>query len=380
MTNLPRYTQSQKYADGTRFYRFNPPQKYIELGLVQRESLGSMSKPAFARAKELNNIISEHQEMERQARQNIPRTLYQVVAVYYQSYYYIKLKHKTQLQYKQFIDTALSTCINNYQLSKVDIKNISAVMANRAYQEWLTRGVHMANHICSAMSMVYNYAINTGYCEVNPFSRIKKETPQQRKIVWTKENITKFLDVAYSDFEYRNVGLIFQMTYEWCQRLGDIRMLTWDSINFDNQTLSIEQSKRRAEVHLPIEDDLFDMLSQQHKDFGFQEYVAPYYKPKNGVYVPYDMELLSKVGRRLMNMAGLPDTLRMMDLRRTGTTEMLSAGVGLGQVMAVTGHSHPQSVKPYMKNTLSSANYALTQRKNHDKSITSAEKESDIHV
>jgi integrase len=77
-----------------------------------------------------------------------------------------------------------------------------------------------------------------------------------------------------------------------------------------------------------------------------------------------------------MQQAGLPDELRLSDLRRTGTTEMVEAGVGIGQIMSVTGHANPSSVKPYMKNTLTSANYALTERNNHVKSITSAAKES----
>jgi integrase len=81
-----------------------------------------------------------------------------------------------------------------------------------------------------------------------------------------------------------------------------------------------------------------------------------------------------------MDEADLPKELRLSDLRRTGTTEMVDAGVGIAQIMSVTGHSNPQSVKPYLKNTLSSADYALTQRKKHDISITSAAKESDnIH-
>ena len=77
-----------------------------------------------------------------------------------------------------------------------------------------------------------------------------------------------------------------------------------------------------------------------------------------------------------MKSAGLSDELRLSDLRRTGTTEMVDAGVGIGQIMAVTGHSNPSSVKPYMKNTLTSANFALTERKNHAKSISTADKES----
>ena len=66
-----------------------------------------------------------------------------------------------------------------------------------------------------------------------------------------------------------------------------------------------------------------------------------------------------------MDMANLPSELRMMDLRRTGTTEMVEAGVSMGQIMSVTGHANPQSVKPYMKNTYDSANNALTLRKNY---------------
>jgi integrase len=79
-----------------------------------------------------------------------------------------------------------------------------------------------------------------------------------------------------------------------------------------------------------------------------------------------------------MNDAGLPPELRLSDLRRTGTTEMVEAGVGMAQIMSVTGHANPSSVKPYLKNTLKSANSALTARKIHGTSITSAAKESDI--
>jgi hypothetical protein len=47
---------------------------------------------------------------------------------------------------------------------------------------------------------------------------------------------------------------------------------------------------------------------------------------------------------------------------------MVEAGVTMGQIMAVTGHASPNSVKPYMKNTYTSAENALTARKNHVKS------------
>ena len=158
------------------------------------------------------------------------------------------------------------------------------------------------------------------------------------------------------------------MAYEWCQRIGDMRLLKWNSFDFDSQKLHLEQSKKRAEVFLPISDNLFEMLQQQKEEFGFQEYVAPRVKPIGGVYEPYGLTYLSKMGRKAINMANLPSELRLMDIRRTGTTEMVEAGVPMGQIMSVTGHTNPQSVKPYMKNTFESANNALTTRNMYGKS------------
>jgi integrase len=156
-----------------------------------------------------------------------------------------------------------------------------------------------------------------------------------------------------------------------------MRMLTWDNVNLVDQTAHIEQSKRRAEVFLPISDELHAMLVQQNEDFGFQEYVAPRPRPIHGVYQPYSLTKLPLYAREIMDEAGLPKELRLSDLRRTGTTEMVDAGVGIGQIMSVTGHANAQSVTPYLKNTLTSADYALTQRKNHGTSTASAAKESD---
>jgi integrase len=217
------------------------------------------------------------------------------------------------------------------------------------------------------------------HAEQNPFGKIKRKQQTQRKVVWSHGEVNKFLDVAYSDFEYRNLGLIVHMAYEWCQRLGDMRNLTWDCLDLKNQQLSLEQSKRRAEVFLPISDNLNAMLLEQKADFGFQQWVAPHPKPRSGKFEPYAMERLSKVGRKVMRLAKLSEELRLMDIRRTGVTQMVDKGVPLPQIMAVTGHTHVSSVRPYMKHTYDSANNALTQRDTYVQSSVTSNIESDIH-
>jgi len=302
-----------------------------------------------------------------------------LVEDYYSSYDYRQLRDETKKQYQYFLSVMLDTVVDEKPLSSYNLDAVTSRFAKESYNQWCEKGIHMANHVMSVTRVVFNHGLRMELCSMNPFSLVRKRTAERRKTVWSREDLQKFLDAAYSDFNTRNIGLIAQMAYEWCQRIGDMRNLTWDSIDFDTQTVHIEQSKRRADVHLPISDDLCDMLRQQHDDFGFQQYVAPMPRPQRGAFKPYSLTKLPKYARTIMDSIGLPQELRLSDLRRTGTTEMVEAGVGIGQIMSVTGHANPGSVKPYMKNTLSSANYALTERKNHVKSMVTAAKKGLIY-
>ena len=295
---------------------------------------------------------------------------------YFSSYEYRQLRDETKSQYKYFLDVMLHTQVDNKELVSLDCDKITTRMAKKAYDEWCERGIHLANHTISVTRILYNHGLRQELCTTNPFTNVRKRAAERRKVVWGRDDVRAFLDVAYSDFSTRNVGLIAQMAYEWCQRLGDMRVLTWDRIDFDKQTVHIEQSKRRAEVFLPISDELHEMLTEQAEDFGFQQYVAPRPNPIRGEHVPYTVHKLPLYARSIMDAAGLSKELRLSDLRRTGTTEMVEAGVGIAQIMSVTGHANPQSVQPYIKNTLTSADRALTDRKNHAISISSADKES----
>ena len=297
---------------------------------------------------------------------------------YLSSYDYKQLRDETKVQYKYFANILMNTEVDGKALYLLDCDKITTRMAKTAYNEWCDRGIHLANHTISVTRILFNHGVREELCQTNPFAMVRKRAAERRKVVWGRDDVQKFLDEAYGDFSTRNIGLIAQMAYEWCQRLVDMRLLTWDSIDFDAQTVHVKQTKRKAEVFLPISDELYSMLVQQQEDFGFQEYVAPRPRPIKGKYEPYTMYKLPLHAREVMDAAGLPKELRMSDLRRTGTTEMVDAGVGMAQIMSVTGHANPQSVQPYLKNTLASADRALTDRKIHAISIASAAKESDI--
>jgi integrase len=196
----------------------------------------------------------------------------------------------------------------------------------------------------------------------NPISLVETITPEPRRVHWTREQVSIFLDTAYSDFRWRSIGLIVHMAYDWGQRVGDVRLLTWDKLDLDQCRIDMVQSKRNAEIHLPISQGLCSMLRQQKEDFGFQDYVAPRVKPRAGAYTPYDKEEISSLINTLLDEANLPHELTAMDLRRTAVTEMMEGGVDLVGIMQVTGHKNTASVKPYMVNTFSGASKALAAR------------------
>lgn len=357
MQMLPRYVQQRVSPSGDISYRFNPPQMLVDEGVVERDELGTDTKEVSKLAKELNKQIDDW----RQARAKVvglkpSGKVTDLINFYYQSNDFNMLRDTTKVDYRYFLTVVHQT------IGCRKYKDVTSKIAKAAYEEWVKRGISFANHAATCASRVYNYAIQMEHAEQNPFGKIKRKTAKQRKMVWSHGEVNKFLDVAYSDFDYRNVGLIIHMAYEWCQRLGDMRNLQWGNIDLDKQQLTLEQSKRRADVFLPITDNLTAMLKEQKEDFGFQPWVVPHPMPVKGAYKPYAMERLSKVGRKIMRLAKLPEELRLMDIRRTGITQMIDKGVPLPQIMAVSGHTHVSSVKPYHKHTYESANSALTRR------------------
>lgn len=272
----------------------------------------------------------------------------------------------SQDQYRYWLRVLLETEYEGETVGQLKYKKLTAPEAQVIYDTISDRGITFANRINAVARKVYNYGMKYGVVDKNPWSMIQTLTPAPRKVMWQSEDVQRFLETAYSNFKTRGIGVIAHMAYEWAQRIGDMRLLTWDRIDFENRVLHLEQSKRRSVVHLPISDELMGVLEQQNGLFDWQPYVAPNVNAKTqSGYAPYGLEVVSRVAKKIIIEAGLNPELRLADLRRTATTEMVEAGVGIAQIMQVTGHQSPQSVTPYMKNTLTGATNALTLRSAH---------------
>ena len=300
---------------------------------------------------------------------NIPKhtcTLEELCNFYRNSDVYRRLSSSSQKDYDNHLSATLITPVEGKMLREYRCKNLKVRHMQQAYDKWLQVGTRTANYRRSVLSAAWKHAMRHDVLIHNPISLVHTVSEKPRRVHWTREQVSIFLDTAYSDFRWRSIGLIVQMAYDWGQRVGDVRLLTWDSLDLNQCRMDLTQSKRNAEVHLPISQGLCSMLRQQKEEFGFQEYVAPRVKPRAGAYTPYDKEEISLYINKILEEANLPKELTAMDLRRTAVTEMMEGGVDLAGIMQVTGHQNTASVKPYMVNTFSGASKALAARGDRD--------------
>jgi integrase len=300
---------------------------------------------------------------------NIPKgnaKLSEIVEFFLSSSAFRRLKLGTQRDYEIHLMAVINTSVEGKDLGAYRCDKLKVRHVTQAYEHWLDTGVRTANYRKSVLSAAWKHAMRHDVMIHNPVALIQTVAEAPRRTVWDREQVQQFLEAGYSDFRWRSISLIVHMAYDWGQRVGDMRVLTWDHVDLDLCRLDLTQSKRNAEIHLPISQGLCAMLRQQKEDFGFQQYVAPRVRPRAGAYTPYDKQEVSILINEILEEANLPRELNAMDLRRTAVTEMMEGGVDLANIMQVTGHKNIASVKPYMVNTLSGATKALAARGNDD--------------
>ena len=229
-------------------------------------------------------------------KQPIPKQsakLLEIAEFYLNSEPFKRLKRKTQRDYESHLKAIVNTVVEGKMLGVYYNKNIKVRHLTAAYEQWVQSGVRSANYRKTVFSACWKHSMRFDVMIHNPISLVKTQKTDRRTVMWTREYVKRFLDEAYADFDYRSIGLIVHMAYEWGQRVGDMRLLKWECLDLSECRLDIKQSKRGAEVHLPISKNLCQMLQAQQEDFGFQEYVAPRVKPRSGAFTPYDLEEIS---------------------------------------------------------------------------------------
>lgn len=360
MSKLARYMQ----VDAANKYRYNPPRDAIEAGIVKCASLSSDYAEAITFCNNQNELLDEWRKEHKYLKNLSEKSIvHDLVRSYLHSLEYSKLSVKSKHDYAYYIKQWSTSRTAGTTLHHTRLSALSAPTCQRIYDLHATHSVSLANHVLAVYRLLFSYAIRNGFTTFNPFTNVKRRSDKPRRVVWSRDDVKAFVSLALSKYEWRSIGLIVYTAYVTAQRLGDMRMLTWDNYDVDTGVLTLEQSKRRARVSIPVSQSLQTMLRQQHSETSWQKYMFPTTKTGgDGHLKPYTLHGLANLGRELMDKANLPAELQMMDLRRTAITEMVEAAVPISNIMSMSGHATPHSLTPYMKATLKSSTVAQEMR------------------
>jgi len=282
---------------------------------------------------------------------------------YLHSRQFNSLSRSSQLNYEYNLNSFCRMSVMGKTLGNVMLDKINVPMCVELYDTWEAEtSTSNANHCARVFSVLMNHMCMLEFITHNPMARVKKRKATPRSVTWTHDQVMKFLDTAFTKFEWRSIGLIVLMCYEWGQRPVDIRNLEWDNIDLEERKVTITQSKRGSTVELPIPDNLYDMLSEQKEDLDFQEYVVPHHRPQDNAYRPMSIQQMTAMLREVKDEAGLPEDLQVGDLRKTAIVQMIESGIDHLAIQSVSGHKSVASLNPYNKFSFKTATNALARR------------------
>ena len=368
-SDMPRYVIELTYANGEMYWRYNPPQSAIDAGVVSRQVLFGKRIKAWAKADEFNKQLDSWalKDLDTQRKQGIEHspTVDGLVEKYFNDRAFYKNAETTQKDYRYFLKCLCKTEVKGRPLGSYKFKHVDGPIANIAYDKWALQGPTYAEHIRGCGRRVWNLA-DTKWSLLfsNPWRKIADPaTKPKRDVEWTQDQIETFLEAALSKWEWRNVGLGMVLAYELGQRLGDMRVLEWSNYIAHDGTLDFIQNKgknKKEPVRMicKLNPWLIARIEEQMQHFGDSKFIVPH----PGKMEPYTANHFSKTGQRIREAAGLPDHLKMMDMRRTAINEGLDKGYAQDQMMAMTGHKSIASMKPYVVQHHERANKIIAAR------------------
>lgn len=172
--------------------------------------------------------------------------------------------------------------------------------------------------------------------------------------VWNPELIEKLLGVIdRSSVKGKRDYAILLMACRLGLRVGDIRMLQLDHINWEDSKIEIMQSKTNTPLILPLTEEvgqaLIDYLKSGRPKTTHREVFLKMHQP----FEPFSGNNLYHIVTYWRRMAGITFRVRhhrgLHSLRHSLATRLLQEGTSLQTISEILGHATMESTRIYAK-------------------------------
>jgi hypothetical protein len=362
-----KYLERHVLSTGQISWGANPSKAVRDALLVRYESYQE-KKDAVDRCMEWEKAFLDYKRGIDRQKHISENSVNGLIAAYKNTSNWDRLSVNSKNTYQQLIDSVVNTRIgrSNISFGQTLHHNITVKVVESLHKQ-LCNDVseHRANHVCKVLRRVWFVGFRLGLTRSNPFSKMGLATLPSRDVRWEKEHIDIFVAKA-DEMNLWSIGTLALMCYDLCQRIGDMRQIRWGNYDLqDDGFFDFVQEKSRTVrkpqgnlVSVPVENarlkKRLDSLTRGGKD----DFII--LNERTGrPYTRWAYKTVAEVRKA----AGLPEELKISDLRRTGATEAGEAGLTEDEIMALTGHTSREVVSVYVKKTRRMA--ATAARKRH---------------
>jgi integrase len=349
-----KYVDERQRADGTVYWAFNPP-KYL------KEALGVTYRPiptideARAYSSQVDDMYIDHKRRKNKMFHIQDTTVNGIFAYYQGQEEWLDTAENTKRSFRMLMRNVSETRLgsSNKRFGDMLARNITTTHAKdlkNAIKENFSH--HRSIHCMKVMRLIWNIAKSAGRVSHNPFEKMRLKSPAARKVLWEPEHVEQF--VAECDATGQsNLSLLTMMCYHLCQRPGDMRQVTFDQLHGDE--LRFVQEKTGTPVELELTDELLDRIQSSGRTEGTIVL-------NDVTKRPHTRWSYYKQAKVVMKRIGLPEDLRISDLRRTGATELAESGCTEEELRSVTGHQSRDVLNIYVRPTRGIARNAMKRR------------------
>ncbi|MEH1899602.1 MAG: site-specific integrase [Nostoc sp.] len=212
------------------------------------------------------------------------------------------------------------------------------------------------------ISALFNFAVNEGYIQSNPASRLNRRKPERERFEHKTDEIIRYLtpsqlDILYDNVKKSNARLetIVRLLHRSGARIGELLSLELAHINMEQRKFQVVGKGNKQRWCFYSED----------AEIALQDYIR-YYRhspsralftaqhPTTKVITPVSYEAVSADWRKVINRSHELQGIRLHDLRHTFATERVGL-MAIEELRALMGHENIQTTLRYQKITSSRA-------------------------
>jgi len=220
------------------------------------------------------------------------------------------------------------------------ITDVDRIMVENAFddiQELKSLAPPTVNRYQSAISSVFKWAASQRkyreYQLVNPTKDIvRRKESSGREVFLSKGEQARLLTEAKKS-KWNGLHLYLYILLLTGARRGEVISLRWENVDFDKKVLIFKDTKNNSDHSMALSVSLIKMLKEWKLSLPLTQWVFPYIHDPRRPFINFD-----NYWHKCRDDSGMPEGLRIHDLRHTAASTMLQDGYSLEEIKQTLNH------------------------------------------